>query len=176
MRTWFEGRNRREQVLVTVFVLLIAAVWLLGAMGRLRTQLAGWRSTQTGLATQQLWLDRQQDIEARSAAAVRNLDPARTYDATRLVGTVNSLASAAGMNLTIDPPQTLRTPQFAYHTAKVTFRRTDLPALLKFYDELGKQAPYLNLESIALQSEHAAAGTLNVTLQISATQITKLGN
>ncbi|MBI2497651.1 MAG: general secretion pathway protein GspM, partial [Opitutae bacterium] len=77
---------------------------------------------------------------------------------------------------TIDPPVTQRTPQFAYHTIKVTFRRANLPALLNFYDELTKQAPYLNLESMALQTDRAAAGALNVTLQVSATQIVKPGS
>lgn len=173
MRNWFERRNRREQLLVTVFVVMAATAWLLGAIGRVRSRLDHWRSTQAALSAQQLWLDRREDIEARSTAAVRNLDPARTYDATRLVGTVNSLATAAGLSLAIDSPQTQRTPQFAYHTAKVTFRRTNLPALLNFYDELAKQAPYLNLESIALQTDRSAAGAINATLQISATQIAK---
>jgi hypothetical protein len=173
MRNWFETRHRREQVLVTAFVVLAAATWLFGSMRRLRTQVAAWRSTQESISAQKLWLDRREDIEARSAAAVRNLDPAKTVDPTRLVGTINSLATAASLSVAIEPPQTQKTPQFAYHTAKVTFRRANLPALLSFYDELAKQAPYLNLESIALQTERASAGAINATLQISATQITK---
>lgn len=173
MRTWFQSRNRREQLLVTLFVILGALVWLTGASGRLRTQWAGWRATQGDLAAQQLWLDRRQEIEASSVAAVRNLDPARTFDATRLVATVTSLAGGAGLQPTIDSPVTQRTAQFAYHTVKVTFRRANLPALLKFYDELTKQAPYLSLEQIAMQTERAAPGQLNVTLQLSATQIVK---
>jgi hypothetical protein len=173
MRNWFETRHRREQVLVTVFVVLAAASWLFGSMRRLRTQVAAWRSTQSSISAQKLWLDRREDIEARSAAAVRNLDPAKTVDPTRLVGTINSLATAASLSVAIEPPQTQKTPQFAYHTVKVTFRRAQLPALLSFYDELSKQAPYLNLESIALQTERASAGAINATLQISATQITR---
>jgi hypothetical protein len=173
MRTWFETRHRREQILVTVFVVLAAATWLFSAMGRLRTQVTAWRSTQAATSAQKLWLDRAADIEARSAAAVRNLDPAKTVDPTRLVGTINSLATTAGLSVAIEPPQTQKTQQFAYHTAKVTFRRANLPALLSFYDELAKQAPYLNLESIALQTERTSAGAINATLQISATQITK---
>lgn len=173
MRAWFNRRNRREQVLVTAFVVMAALVWLSAAAGRLKGQLAIWRATRTDLAAQQLWLDRQQDIEVRSASAVRNLDPARTYDATKLVGTVNTLAAGAGLGVAIDPPVTQRTPRFAYHTTKVTFRRAALPALLSFYDELAKQAPYLNLESIILQTDRAAAGNLNATLQISATQIVR---
>lgn len=175
MRSWFYRRNRREQMLVTAFVVMAALVWVSAALGHLRAGLNNWRSTRVDLAAQQLWLDRQQSIETQSTSAVRNLDPARTYDATRLVATVTSLATTAGLSPAIDSPQTQRTPQFAYHTAKVTFRRTNLPALLNFYDELSKQAPYLNLESIALQTERAATGTINATLQISATQIVKSG-
>lgn len=173
MRSWFQSRNRREQLLVTLFVIMGAVAWLGYAAGRMQRQAAAWRSTQTELGMQQLWLDRQQEIEAQSVSAVRNLDPARTFDATRLVATVTSLANGASLQPSIDPPVTQRTPQFAYHTIKVTFRRATLPALLNFYDELTKQAPYLNLELTALQTDRAAAGALNVTLQVSATQIVK---
>jgi hypothetical protein len=173
MKAWFQRRNRREQMLITAFVLLGALTWLSGASGRLRAQIGTWRSTRVGLSAQQLWLDRQDEIAKRSAAAVGNLDPTRTYDATKLVATVTTLASGAGLTASIDSPVTQRTPQFAYHTAKVTFRRSALPALLNFYDELSKQAPYLNLEQIAVQTDRAAANALNVTMQISATQITK---
>ena len=172
MRSWFFSRNRREQVLVTAFALLLAVVWMTAAMGRLNTRISAWKSTRAEIAAQQLWLDRREGIETSAAAAVRNLDPARTFDATKLVATVTTLASGAGLQTAIDSPVTQRTPQFAYHTAKVTFRRGSLPALLNFYDELAKQSPYLNLESIALQTDRGAGGALNATLQISATQIT----
>jgi hypothetical protein len=176
MKTWFQSRNRRERLLVAAFTGLVALTWLVSAIGRLHASVSQWRSTKGDLAAQQLWLDRQKEIETQSAAAVRDLDPARTYDATRLVATITSLASAAGLTPAIDSPSTQHTPQFAYHTAKVTFRRANLPALLHFYDDLSKQAPYLNLESIAVQMDRGASGALNATLQISATQITKSGN
>jgi hypothetical protein len=174
VRRWFQSRNHREQLLVTVFVVLGALVWLAAAAGHVRVRWREWRSVQLDLSNQQRWLARRADIEARAAAAVRNLDPARTYDATKLVSTVNSLASQAGLTPAIDSPHTERTPQFAYHTVKVTFRRAALPALLNFYDALVQQAPYLSLEQIAVQTERAAGGgMLNATLQISATQIAK---
>jgi hypothetical protein len=173
VRSWFNSRHRREQQLVTVFVVLGALIWAGAAAGRLRTEFAGWRSAQADLAAQRLWLDRQKEIETATGAAVRNLDAGRSYDATKLVAAVTTLAAGAGLQPAIDPPVTQRTPQFALHTIKVTFRRAMLPALLNFYDELNKQAPYLNLESVTLQTDRAAAGALNVTLQVSATQIVK---
>lgn len=175
MKHWFNRARRREQLLITAFVLLGALVWLLSATGRLHTQWQGWHSTRVDLATQQLWLDRHKEIEAAAADAVRNLDPTRTYDATRLVSTVTSLATGASLTPSIDSPVTQRTPQFNYHTVKVTFRRATLNSLLSFYDELVKQSPYLSLEQIAMQTERTAPGMLNVTLQISATQIVKPG-
>jgi hypothetical protein len=173
VRNWFNTRNRREQLLVTLFVMMGALIWLSGSAGRLNTRLTAWRSTHADLGAQQLWLDRQKEIEEQSLAAVRNLDPARTLDPTKLVATVSSLASGASLQPAVDSPVTQKTQQFAYHTVKVTFRRATLPALLNFYDELSKQAPYLNLESMSLQTDRGAAGALNVTLQISATQIVK---
>lgn len=175
MRRFFQERTRREQGLITLFVVLVAATWVASAQARLRERAGAWRSARAAAAAQQLWLERQTEIEARAAAAVRNLDPARTYDATRLVTTVTALAAKAGLQPTIDAPQTTRTPQFALHTIKVTFRRANLAALLAFYDELAKQAPYLNLEQVAVQSDRGNTGVLGATLQVSSTQITATG-
>jgi len=171
MKRWFQRRLPREQGLVVVFAVLGALIWLSVANGRLRAQLSDWRASDSELTAQQLWLDRQQAITTQAATAVRNLEPARTYDATRLVTTVTSLAGAAGLAPAIDPPVTQRTSQFAYHQIRVSFQRASLGALLKFSDELARQAPYLSLEQIALQADRAAADTLSVTLLISATQI-----
>lgn len=175
MKPWFQRARRREQFLVTTFVVLGALLWISSALGRVRTHWIEWRLARSDVATQQLWLSRQKEIEAAASAAVRNLDPARTYDATRLVSTVTSLATSASLTPSIDSPVTQRTPQFAYHTVKVSFRRAPLAALLNFYDELNKQNPYLNLEQVAMQTERSAPGLLDVTLQISATQITRGG-
>lgn len=175
MRDFFQSRNRREQTLLVAFALLLALTWAVSAVARVRGRWQDWRSARAELAAQQLWLDRRAEVEERAAAAVRNLDPARTYDATRLVTAVTALAAQAGLQPSIDSPQTKRAAQFAYHTIKVNFRRANLNALLSFYDELAKQAPYLNLEQIALQTDRTAPGFLAATLQVSATQITRDG-
>lgn len=171
MRTWFQTRTMREQLLVTGLVLMAAFTWLITALGRAQTGFADWRSSRQEFAAQDLWLERQSDIEQRAGAAVKNLDPSRTFDPTRLNSTLTTLATGAGLSATIDAARTERTAQFAYHTVRVTFRRAQLTALLAFYDELVKHAPYLNLESMTLQADRAAPTQLNVTLQVSATQI-----
>ncbi len=171
MRAWFNQRNRREQVLLTTFILLAAAIWATAAAGRFRARLEAWRSARLEQQAQQLWIDRRDEITRRSVAAVSNLDPSRTYDATGLVSAVTTLAKNAGLAPAVDSAATQRTPDVAYHTARVTFRRAGLPAVLKFYDELARQSPYLDLNRAAIQTDRAAPGALNVTLEISATQI-----
>ncbi len=171
MKRWFQKRSRREQVLLLLFAGLAGLVWLGSATGRLRSNLTEWRGTRVNLAAQQLWLDQASAIEKRSAAAIRDLDPARTYDVTRLVAEISAIAGTAGVQVAVDPPVTERTPQFAYHTAKASLRRATLPQVLRFYDELARRSPYLSLEAVTLQTERAS-GTLNATIQVSATQIT----
>jgi type II secretory pathway component PulM len=171
MRIWFQSRTMREQLLVTGLVLMFAVTWLVSALGRIQGRITDWRSARQEHSAQNLWIERQAEIEERAAAAIRNLDPSKTYDPTRLNSALTTMASNAGLSPTIDPARTEKTAQFAYHTVRVTFRRANLSALLAFYDELVKQTPYLNLESVSLQSDRNAPTQLGAVLQISAPQI-----
>lgn len=171
MKTWLQARTLREQMLVTVLVVVFAFLWLLSASDRLGARLSDWQSVRKQLAAQELWLKEQAQIDARTGEAIKNLDPARTHDATKLVAAVTSLSTQAGLQPDIAAPATTRTPQFNYHTVRVSFRRASMGAILSLYDELTKQVPYLNLESVTLQGDRANLGQMNVTLQISATQI-----
>lgn len=171
MKTWFQSRTMREQMLVTALVLIFAITWFVSALGRVQGRVADWRSAREQGKAQNLWIERQAEIEQRAATAVKNLDPTKTFDPTRLNSTLTTLATGAGLTPSIDAARTERTAQFAYHTVRVTFRRASLAALLAFYDELVKHVPYLNLESMIVQSDRNAPTQLSVTLQISAPQI-----
>lgn len=171
MKTWFHAKTLRERMLVTVFILMIGAAWALTAIGRVRSHWSDWQLANADIKDQDSWLTRQAEIEQRSAEAVKNLDPAKTFDATRLVATLSTLTSSQGLGAAIDPPRSERTSQFAYHTTRVTLRRAALPALLNFQDELAKLSPYLTTEQISVETDRGAPGMLNVTLQVSATQV-----
>ncbi len=170
-KQWILSRTVREQTLVVVLALAASLVWLFSGLKHVKRSYADWQLSRQEHANQQLWLDRQSEIETKAAEAVKNLDPARTYDSTKLVATVTTLAAQASLTPSIDPPHTERTPQFNYHTVRVNFRRATLPSLLKFYEQFAKLAPYLNLEQITVQTDRNTPGQLGVTLQISAPQI-----
>ncbi len=175
LRIWFVSRLLREKVLVLALVLIGALIWLSSASDRLRINLRGFRSAEAALATQQLWLNNQPAIEEAAAAAVRNLDPARTYDATFLVAEIMGIASRSGLAVNTEPPRTQRSSQFAVHTVQVTSRRAELGSLLRFYQELASKAPYLGLEQISLQGDRSAPGMINATLQVVSVELVREG-
>lgn len=175
LRIWFVSRLLREKVLVLALVLLGALIWLSAASDRLREHLRGFRSAEATLATQQLWLNNQPAIEEAAAAAVRNLDPARTYDATFLVAEIMGIASRSGLAVNTEPPRTQRSSQFAVHTVQVTARRADLGNLLRFYQEVASKAPYLGLEYVSLQGDRTTPGMINATLQVVSVELVREG-
>lgn len=156
MKNRFMRRPPRERLLILVFLFAAAIVWLVSAGSRLQEKWRQSRVVSADLAAQNVWLERKALIEERAVKAANRLNPARTLDATKLVGEVSAIASQSGLAVGVEPPRTERTDQMAYHTVQVTFRRADLAALVKFYRELGQRAPYLALEKCSL-----AAGRSN---------------
>lgn len=150
MKNMFMRRPPRERLLILVFLFAAAIVWLASAGSRLQEKWRESRVVSADLAAQSLWLERKALIEERAVKAANRLNPARTLDATKLVGEVSAIASRSGLAVGVEPPRTERTDQMAYHTVQVTFRRADLAALVKFYRELGQRAPYLALEKCTL--------------------------
>jgi DNA-binding cell septation regulator SpoVG len=175
VKTWFMSRLFREKVLVFAFLLLGALIWLSSASDRLKGSLRDFRAAESALATQQLWLNNRPAIEEAAAAAVRNLDPAKTYDATFLVAEIMGIAGRAGLAVNTEPPRTQRSPQFSVHTVQVTTRRAELSALLKFYQELASKAPYLGLEQVSLQGDRSSPGAINATLQVASVELVREG-
>jgi len=171
MKRRYQARSLREKLLILLFAAALAVWWLTLATGRLGRLVQDWRSVSAELASQRAWLDHRAAIEARAAQAAKNLEPARTLDATHLVGEVMALARQAGLAPGIDSPRTQRTPQFAYHTVEVNFRRAELGALVNFYEALNRRAPYLALEQCALSADRANPAQLNASFAIFSVEV-----
>jgi hypothetical protein len=166
LQHFFRSRIAREKALLLAFAGL--ALLTLGShvLGRGRSLWNDWRSARAESATQQVWLDHADEIATRAAAATRSLEPAKTLNATRLVGELSNLAAQAGLTADIGSQRTERTDQFAFHTVQVNFRRGELPALLRFYAALGERSPYIALEQLSVATDRTNPGQLNASLRI----------
>ena len=166
MKAFFLSRGLREKVLLLAFAATALLIWAFRVLGRVEALRDDWRSAQTELTAQKVWMQNAPAIDARAAAATKSLDPFKTLNATRLVGELNQLASQAGLTADISGQRTERTSQFAFHTVQVNFRRVDLAALLTFYKALSKRSPYIGLEQFSLAVDRANPGQLNVSFRI----------
>jgi hypothetical protein len=171
LKAFFLSRLFREKLGLVALVALAALIWL-SNFGR---RAAGfWRiqhKTSTELATQAQWLANRVAIENEAVLAVKNLDPARTLDDTRLVGELSALASDNGLKFTNDTPRTVRSGEFAVHTVQFVLPRADWEALKKFYLALTQRSPYIGIEQFTLAADRANPAQLNASLTVSSVEI-----
>jgi hypothetical protein len=173
MKRFFLARSSRERVLLLAFTLALGVVWLLSAVDHLIGQMRDHRLAVIDAASQKLWLDSKAEIEGRAARAASSLVPERTFDATRLVGEVSSIAGHASLSPVVEPPRTQHADQFSYHTVQVSFRRASLESLVKFYRELSQRAPYLALEECSVTASRANPSELDAQFSIYSVEVSK---
>ncbi|MDD3179899.1 MAG: general secretion pathway protein GspM [Opitutaceae bacterium] len=171
MKTFFLSRALREKILLLLFTGLAAFLWLVSLAGRGRVFLVDWRSTAAELAGQTRLLRDRATIEQQAETAVKNLDPGRTLDATRLQGELDAVARQVGLTPTIDSPISVHTQQFTFHTTQISFSRVELESLMRFNDELSKRSPYLGLEQFTLTVDRTNPRLLNASFKVSSTEI-----
>lgn len=171
MKKFFISRSLREKVLLLAFAGIAAVAWLLSTTSRARLRWQDWKSLRAEGEAQQVWLGNKAAIEARAARAVQQLEPGKTLNGTRLVGELNNLAQAAGLSAEVSGQRTERTTQFAFHSAQVSFRRVELPALVRFYEALSARSPYIGLEQLSLTTDRGAPGMLNASFRVVAAEL-----
>lgn len=170
LKIFFLSRLLREKLMMVVLV-AIAVLWW-GSVYSKRAAIA-WRnhhSLTSRLALQKQWLANRASIEAAAQEAIKNLDPARTYDDTRLVGELSAMAREFNLKLTNDAPQTAGSGQFAVHTVQINLRQVEWDTLTRFYYSLADRSPYLGVTQFAVSATPNPA-LLNASLQVTSVEV-----
>lgn len=174
MKAFFLSRLFREKVLLLALVGAGAIVWLSSVTGRLSAWHKEHRLASADLAQQQQWLDQRERIENEALAAVRNLDPARSFNAVRLSAELGNMTAAAGLgaNSSSEVLPVASTEQFAVNSVRLRINRANWDALKAFYLELEKRAPYITIEQCVLTAErNSPTGDLNAQFVVVAVEI-----
>lgn len=174
MKAWFISRVAREKLLMLLFAVAAAVLWMSNLWERGRSVIIDVQETRSVLDTQEQWLSAKSRIEQAAADAVANLDSSRTFNDLQLSAELSTLAKEAGMdqNLRSETQPTQRTAQFSIHTVSLTLTRVDyIDDLLPFYAELSKRAPYISIESFSLGSVRNNPAELNARLTVSSVEI-----
>lgn len=164
MRTFFQRRSLRERVLMVAFALLVACWWGAEVLTRVQRQVEGWRSAAADAEVQRLWLEQRDRVGERTAEIAHRLDPAKALNATQAYAEISRLAE--GLPLEMGGQRTDRTDRFALHSLQVTFRRTDMASLLRFYTALIARAPYLGIDQCTITADRATPGMVNAVFRV----------
>jgi hypothetical protein len=174
MKAYFLSRLFREKILLVLLVGAGAVVWLSSVSGRLSAWYADHRRTTFELNEQAVWLSQRERIEEEAMSAIRNLDPARSFNGVRLSAELSNLAAAAGLggNTTSEvlPPE--RTAQFAVNAVRLRITRATWESLKTFYLELSKRAPYITIDQFAVVAERNNPSQLTANLRVVAVEVT----
>lgn len=173
LKTYFLGRLLREKVMLALLVALGALMWFSNFSRRAARDWRAQHAVTVELAEQKQWLGNRAAIEAGALQAVKNFDPAKTLDDTRLVGDLSALARENGLKLTNDTPRTERSGSFAIHTVQITIQRAEWEPLKRFYLALARRSPYLGLEQLALAADRTNPAQLNASLRVSSVEIVR---
>ncbi len=173
MKQLFMGRLLREKILLLGFALLLLATWGASVGGRAKLFWSEARGLLAERTRQDVWLSNADKITTKAKVATQSLDIQLTLTATQLVGELNRIAAQAGLVADINAQSTQRTDKFAFNIVQVGFRRADLGALLRFYEELSKRSPYIALEQFSLTTDRAAPGLLNASFRAVAVELNR---
>lgn len=172
MKAYFFSRNLREKVLLLVMLLVTLVIWV-SFFGERTSALMAERHS-LNLLSQELgiYIDNRDRIRERAEAGIRNLDPGRTLNATRLSVEAGEMARKHGLSPSIAPPQTEAGETFSYHTVVMNVNEAGLAALIAFTDELQSRAPYMTLERVTLNAR-SDPRFLDATYRISAVELNR---
>ena len=174
MKAFFLSRLLREKVLLLAFVAAGAVIWLSSVTGRVSLWYDEHRRIAVELDQQRRWLEQRERIENEAVAAVKNLDPARSFNAVRLSAELGNLTAAAGLgaNASSEVLPVASTEQFAVNSVRLRITRANWAALKGFYLELAKRAPYFTIEQCVLTAErNNPGGDFNAQFVVAAVEI-----
>lgn len=174
MKGFFLSRALREKLLLLALVVAAAAMWMTSAGKRAGKSWRTVQATSAELKNQEMVLGEKDGIEGRADAALKQIDPNRTFDSLRLQSEVNTIANASGItNRQISPQPQERTSQFALNSVQINVRNSDYNALKNFYVELKKRAPYIGIEQFDVNASPGNPASLNAMMRISSVEILK---
>lgn len=173
LRAYFLSRLLREKLLLLVLI-AGGTLWWLSAFSARAGQF--WRTqsgTTSALTEQGRWLNDRAGIEAAAQKAASRLESAKTLDSIRLVEALNQAATEAGLRTGFqsNPAKSDTSGQFTVHSVDFLVQQADYGTLQRFYLKVQQRAPYIGIETLALQINQADAGKVTLSLRASAVEI-----
>ncbi len=171
MKAFFLSRVLREKILLLGLILIAAATWFVSATHRTTRFWNRFSETSASLKWQSELLSQQSQVEAEALAAIKYLDPSKTFDSVRLQAEIDAIARRTGLTgYSLDPVQTERSNQISINSMPMTIRNADWTKLKDFYIELSKSAPYIGIDQFRI---NVANFKHSISMRVSSIEVAK---
>jgi hypothetical protein len=151
LRLGFLARSRREKLLTVLFLVVIAALWLVFFVDR--AQAFGPKLAQVNetAANQSTVLDDRERIETKYETAVATLSATDRPSGSFAYQTVDQIVRSSGFSdFNIQPPQPQRRDQLTFHPINVTIRKADFLKLAELFNTITSRLPTVNLAEMVV--------------------------
>ncbi len=163
----------REKLLFLLFVLVVLVIWTSSLFRRSSECLRSIRQAQSDLEIQRQWLERSDQYAEGLARALERVDPSKTYSAAQLSGRIDNLLRQVSLaaSADIDPVRSREGEIFNDHDIRVRLSRISIAQLIEFNSLLGKETPYINLQSVRLTANRRNPEELDARFEINSFEL-----
>ncbi len=161
----------RERTLLTVFLWIIAFVWVGSLINDFKILFGNFQKTGYKLKYQAQIIKEKDTIETQLSRALERLDPQKTYSSSRLVEKLDNIARNEGLNFDINSPSTQEGDIFNAHTVRIQFKQGGIEDLIEFDRKIKEESPYLGLERMRIVSNKANPSMLDAQFLVSSFEL-----
>lgn len=149
LRLGFLGRSRREKMLAVLFLVVVAALWLILLVGRVRDFAPELESIRFEANNQSRVLADEARIQSRYDTAFARL-PKDGLQGKVAYETVDQLVRSSGYNFRLDPPQPERRDQLTFFPINVNIFKADYFKLAELFRTITTRLPTVNLAEVVI--------------------------
>lgn len=162
----------REKLLLAVFVICGIFIWAGNTFRGLQETRTALRFSKVALNDQDFWLGKEEEINARMAAVLAQLQSDRTFTSAQLVGRVDQIARQnENLSYEIFSPRTESDAELNLHSLRFRVRRAELAELLALHERLVREEPYITLESLRISANRQNPAQLDATFIVSSPEL-----
>jgi hypothetical protein len=159
--TWFEKirlgfltRSRREKLLATLFVVVLAVLWAVLLVGRVRAFGPKLAQAKEEAMFQDGVLDARERIEIDYETAFSRLSDNPDRPSGKIAyETVDQIVRSSGFtNFRLDPPQPERRDQLTFHPINLNVFKADFAKLAELFNAITTRLPTVNLAEVVISA------------------------
>ena len=160
MKTYFLSRHVREKILILGLIAFAVVLWGSKLYSRTSDLRTATKKADTVLKEQADEIANLDFEEQRKDDAIRDLDPAKSYDNLKLISHITAIAEKVNLNqngvqnTNIQNTIVTKLPLMNLTKMRLQLSNVEMPDVVNFYRELANDAPYISIAQFRITTSN----------------------